>query len=175
MEMKTGQAGREIPKRVTLQENGAYRWAALTDREFKDECDRLGLKICIGISAAFFLAGIVLSVIYRKGTIALIAAGFALLILLMSYGVCSGQRNMPAKIYQSYSMYDEGVFSRQRRSGALIHFKDIKAMTVNRDKNYLSLKKKTLSYRVYVPAEDMDFVVNYIAERMPADAELLYE
>ena len=70
-------------------------------------------------------------------------------------------------------MNDEYVKPGYGKSSIYSEFKKIKKMIVT--PGYIELIGNLTTNRIYVPAEDMDFVRSYIMQRLPADAEITNE
>lgn len=75
--------------------------------------------------------------------------------------------------HEQYLMNDEYVKPGYGKSSIYSEFKKIKKMIVT--PGYIELIGNLTTNRIYVPAEDMDFVRSYIMQRLPADAEITNE
>ena len=75
--------------------------------------------------------------------------------------------------HEQYLMNDEYVKSGYGKSSIYSEYKKIKKMIVT--SGYIELIGNFSTNRIYVPAEDMDFVRSYIMQRLPADAEITNE
>ena len=69
----------EIPRRVTLRENGTYIWSAELDMESEKKNYRMGGRICLITGLVMLLIGALVSIITHIGQVFLYFAGFALI------------------------------------------------------------------------------------------------
>ena len=67
----------EIPKRVTLRENGTYIWSAEVDMESERKNYRTGGKICGIIVLVILLVGATVAILYHDWQVFLYFAGIA--------------------------------------------------------------------------------------------------
>ncbi|MBQ8954722.1 MAG: hypothetical protein IJ048_11460 [Clostridia bacterium] len=150
----------EYPERVTLCEDGVYRWKYQLSREQALAHWREMVVICTIVStviAVIMLAMIGLSALW--------------LILLGIYGLCDA---LPALIgylilgwdSRSYEMDEQAIRHKHATKGgdAFIIFEKIKDMRVSA--GVFTIKEGITTYTVYVPYEDAEFVRRYIRERM---------
>ena len=159
----------EIPRRVSVQENGTYIWSAEPDMEVDRKNYRTGGKICLIAAFVFFVAGIILSVFNRSWQPALYMTAFSIIMSLITVGVVRGQESLGQR-RRTYRLMDELIATGSGRWTAVFEFKNAKTTIMG--KGYIELKGRTGAFRAYVPEEDFDFVRNYIQSRVPMGCEI---
>lgn len=147
----------DYPDRVTLCEDGVYRWRYTLSREQAKE--HFHAMIGISLAVTTVIALIMFALIGTQ----------VLLYLLILYAMMVG---LPALIgwltlgwdTRCYEMDDEYIRHKHATKGgdAFIGFKRIKDISV--DKNAFWIKSGITTYTVYVPPEDMAFMKSYIQE-----------
>ena len=162
----------EIPRRVTLRENGTYIWSAELDMESEKRNYRTGGKICIITAIVIFHVGTLASIITHNWKAFLYFAGFALTTVLITFGVVHGQESMGQRRCTYRLMYELIATGSGRRT-ALFEFKKAKVMIIG--KRYIELQGRFGAFRAYVPEADFDFVRGYIQSRVPMECEIRYE
>ena len=88
---------------------------------------------------------------------------------LITLGVVRGQENMGQR-RRTYRMMDELIATGLGRRTAVFEFRKAKRMIVG--KRYIELRGTISAFRLYVPEEDLDFVRDYIRERVPVECEM---
>ena len=162
----------ELPKRVTLRENGTYIWSAELDMEVERTNYRTGGLICMTAAAVFFIAGCIISFIYHSTQPVLYMTVFSIVVVLITIGVVHGQEGMGQQ-RRTYRLMDELIAAGSGRQTAVFEFKNAKVMLVG--KRYIELQGRLGAFRAYVPEEDFDFVRNYIQYRVPMECEIRHE
>ena len=163
----------ELPTRVTLQPNGTYIWSAALDADVERKNYKTGGRICIAAAFIIFILGIVFAVRSGSRNVFLYAAAFAVVIVLITFGVVHGQETWPGGYRRTYRLMDELIATGHRRRTALFEFKKAKVMIVGR--NYIELQARFGAFRAYLPEEDLNFVRGYIQSRVPMECEIRYE
>ena len=74
--------------------------------------------------------------------------------------------------HEQYLMTEDYVKSGYGKSSIFSEFKKTRELLIT--PKYLELTGPRSSNRIYVPEEDMDFVRNFIAERMPEGVNIRY-
>ena len=141
-------AVREYTERVTGDGEGNYYWKAMTDRKYET-----------GNLEGGYIAWPVL-----------ISVALYYVIVIVIFKVCM---NMTDARYQEYFMTDDHIEAGIGKRAASFSYKGTKKAVVNN--RYIELNGNMLRSRIYVDAEDMSFVRNYIMSRIPGDAEIVYE
>lgn len=162
----------EIPRRVTLRENGTYIWSAELDMESEKKNYRMGGRICLITALVMLLIGALVSIITHIGQVFLYFAGFALITVLITFGVVNGQESM-GQLRCTYRLMDELIATGKGRRTALFEFKKAKVMIIG--KRYVELQGRFEAFRAYIPEEDFNFVRGYIQGRVPMECEIRYE
>ena len=152
--------------------DNSYIWSCSIDKEFHRRSTRKGLWGCAFL--VVFIASVYLFMPASHGMqkdiwvplipIAVILV-IALPLLYFQYTASDP--------HEQYLMNDEYVKSGYGKSSIYSEFKKIKKMKVT--SGYIELIGNFSTNRIYVPAEDMDFVRSYIMQRLPADAEITNE
>ena len=152
-----------FPDRVTLCEDGRYRWSyVLTPEQGRFYYWQM-LRYCAVIGG--MIALIMLGVMYDM-------LGSAWWSILLFLGLMIG---MPALVglliinggeVRRYEMDQECLRHKHATKGgdALVRFKKIREMSAEGD--ILIIKEGITTYRIHVPAEDVAFVKRYIEDRM---------
>ncbi len=155
----------EYPNRITLCEDGQYRWSYVLSKEQSRFNYRMMIEICsiIGVLIAGIMAFMFGSMLSHDPSlwwsIAAVLTGMIGLPALLGYFLMNG-----GEVYQ-YEMDQEYIRHKHATKGgdAWIRFKKIRDMTVNGD--VFMIKIGITTYRVYVPNEDKSFLKQYIEER----------
>lgn len=161
----------EIPRRVTLRENGTYIWSAELDMESEKKNYRMGGKICLITALVMLLVGALVAILSHTWQVLLYFAGFTLITVLITFGVVSGQESM-GQLRCTYRMMDELIATGKGRRTALFEFKKAKVMIIG--KRYVELQGRFGAFRAYIPEEDFNFVKSYIQSRVPMECEIRY-
>ena len=147
--------------------DGAYRWSCSIDTDYHRRFGMKGLWGILFVCAAVFIVFIIAS----RGTdagndfwIPLLVTGVILVIGLPLIYLW----NSASDPHEQYVMNEVYVKSGYGKASVYSEFKKIKEAVVT--VKYIELIGKNGRSRVYVPAEDMDFVRDYILERLPEDA-----
>ena len=112
----------EIPKRVTLRENGNYIWSAELDMDSERKNYRTGGRLCGILAFVILFVGAVVAGLYHSWRVFLFFAGTALITVLITFGVVHGQENM-GQICCTYRLMDELIATGSGRRTALFEFK----------------------------------------------------
>ena len=155
----------EYPDRITLCEDGSYRWSYVLSREQSRFHYRMMIRICsvVGGLIALIMALMSGSMLSDDPSlwwsIAAVPAGIIGLPALLGYFLMNG-----GEVYQ-YEMDQEYIRHKHATKGgdAWIRFKKIRDLTVNGD--VFVIQEGITTYRVYVPSEDKSFLKRYIEER----------
>ena len=129
-------------------------------------------RICEIAALGIFVAGIVLSLIYRNLQIFIYTAVLSLLIVRISFGVVHGQVSLGQRRC-TYRLMDELIATGSGRDTTIFEFKKAREMIVG--KGYIELTAKIGAFRAYVPEGDFEFVRGYIQSRVPMECRIQYE
>ena len=160
----------EYPDRVTLQDDGSYRWECATEKAYERKSYTITMKVCIGISLFVLVYGTILSVMFHQSPWIYILSDAAF--LLIAFLICLGMDRLPGNAREIYHLTDTYIRSGYGRSGASFSFNRTREVIVS--EKYIELKGKFGGPRIYVPAEDMTFVRDYILKRLPGEANIKY-
>lgn len=161
----------EIPRRVTLQPDGTYVWSAVTDMEQEQRDYKTGGQVWIVIALIIFLAGIIISIYSGSWIPFLCVTAFAIVILLITFGVVHGLENQPGEHRRTYRMMGTYISTGSGKRTAIFEFKNTKEMI--KGKNYIELRSRVGAFRAYIPEEDFDFVRSFIQTRIPVDSKIM--
>lgn len=155
--------------RVTKGKFDSYYWTCLIDIDYNRQSAKKGLW---GIAAitAFIL---ILFFLMPSGPgrekeiwIPFLIIGVILLVglplIYLQYSATAPQ--------EEYMMNEEFVKSGYSRSAIFSKYREIKELIIT--PKYLELIGEKRSNRIYVPAEDMDFVKQYIIQRLPEETKI---
>ncbi len=149
------------------ERDGVYRWSCSIDTDYHRRFGMRGvwgiLFVCAVVFIVFFIAS--------RGTdarndfwIPLLVTGVILVIgfpLLYLW-------NSASDPHEQYVMNEEYVKSGYGKASVYSEFKKTKEAVIT--EKYIELTGKYGRSRIYVPAEDMDLVRDYILERLPEGA-----
>lgn len=175
------------PERVTLCEDGQYRWSYILSREQSRFYYRHMLKICSIIAAVITVIALVLLVTevwdiafllrYRPEQAGRVLTnrlredgGLLWLLLLPAVGVVGlpallGHFMMNGGERYRFEMDGEYIRHKNASKGGDTWIRFDRITDMRTDGDILLLKTKYTTYRVYVPTEDIAFVTQYIKER----------
>ena len=151
-------------QRVAKQPDGSYRWTCRIDIGYHKEQTKTGFRAVGIIAAALLLIGVIIAAQTRSWEslwISILVAGVVLLIALPLLRMSSNA----TEPMEEYWMTDVYIKSGYGRSSVFSHFSKTEAMRVFND--HLELVEKGKTRRIYVPAEDIDFVVQYVSDHLP--------
>ena len=166
-------AVREYTERVTGDGEGNYYWKAMTDRKYETGNLEGGYIACLLVGVFIFVSGLIMAINLgdlRAFLPVLISVALYYVIVIVIFKVCM---NMTDARYQEYFMTDDHIEAGIGKRAASFSYKGTKKAVVNN--RYIELNGNMLRSRIYVDAEDMSFVRNYIMSRIPGDAEIVYE
>lgn len=151
--------------RITQESDGSYRWSCSIDPAFHRDSVKSGLRVCIW--AAVFL--LVIAVLICAANHAWDSLWIAVLPIGVFLGltlVLTGLSASATDPHEQYVMTGKYIRSGYGKSAVFSDYTKTKILTITSE--YIELQgKHGRSNRIYVPHEDMDFVRNYITERIP--------
>ncbi|MDO5132581.1 MAG: hypothetical protein Q4D81_06330 [Eubacteriales bacterium] len=157
--------------RVTKYPNGSYQWSCRIDTDYHRRSAVRGILGCAFLVAFILILYALMPSkpgISKELWVPMIPIGVILLIaaplLYLQYSA--------ADPHEQYVMEEDYIQSGYGKGAVLSNYKKTKEMIVAPD--YLELIGEFRTNRIYVPAEDMDFVREYIAERLPETALISY-
>ena len=127
--------------------------------------------ICLITALVILLIGALVSILTHTWQVFLYFAGFALITVLITFGVVNGQESM-GQLRCTYRMMDELIATGSGRRTAVFDFRKAKVMILG--KRYIELQGTIGAFRAYVPEEDFNFVRGYIQSRVPMECEITY-
>ena len=148
------------PDRVQIQEDGFYRWNCRIDKSSEHRIYMITMKVCGIIAALILVRGLVFAWMVRDLEVLGIIAGCVAIFLLISVGVCVLIDRLSQDPHEIYEMTDSYVKIGTGKYAQYFWYKDIRQTTY--DMNYMELKGLVRTRRVYIPAEDMEFVKSYV-------------
>lgn len=152
--------------RVTQESDGSYQWDCSIDRDYHQESGRQG------IWAVLFLCAFILIVflIMTHGTGAQGDFWIPLLVIGVILGVSLPLLflwNSAPDPHEQYVLTEDNVKSGYGQEAIYSDFKKTKEVLITA--KYIEMIGKYRNNRIYVPPEDMDFVRDFILERLPDD------
>lgn len=157
--------------KITQNEDGSFRWDCSIDKDFHRRSGRQGLWGVLGLCAFVLLIFFFMT----RGTdaqndlwIPLLVIGVILVIALPLIFLW----NSASDPHEQYVMTDEYVKSGYGKSSVYSEFKKTRKLLIT--PKYLELSGPHFVNRVYIPAEDLDRIRDFILERIPAETEIRY-
>lgn len=157
--------------KITRDPDGSCHWDCSVDADFHRRSGRQGIWGILGL-CAFVL---VIFFFVSRGTdvrndwwIPLLVIGVILVIGLPLLFLW----NSAPDPHEQYLMTEDYVKSGYGKSSIFSEFKKTRELLIT--PKYLELTGPRSSNRIYVPEEDMDFVRNFITERMPDEVNIRY-
>ena len=155
--------------RVKRCEDGAYRWRGQFDRAQYGQVIKITMGTCGGTCAIFIVMALALG--DMLGLMLLIS----LVIMAIAGIVCWLYLRFMTPIYQPYEMTEDYVrYVGTRRSNAYYHYKGIRKVYIDAGRNRIAICSVASTAPVFVPHEDFAFVQNYILQRLPDTAQIIY-
>ena len=153
--------------KITQEEDGSYHWSCSIDKDDHQKAGRRGLWGVVITCAAAVLIFLITS----HGTnaqndlwILLLVIGVILVIALPLLFLWNSAEDP----HEQYVMTEDYVKSGYGKSAVFSQFKNMQEVIVTA--RYIELKDKQYNNRVFIPPDDMDFVREYILQRIPEDA-----
>ena len=153
--------------RMSQGPDGSYHWDCSIDIEYHRKTGRKGLLGILVLCAFVFVLFLAIShgEDFRNDIwIPLLVIGVILVIALPLIFLW----NSAGDPHERYEMTEEYVKSGYGKSSIYSQFRKIKEVLVT--PRYIEMSGDCKTNRIYVPAEDMDFVREFILERIPDDA-----
>ena len=156
-----------FPDRVTLYDDGAYRWSY----SIRAHGNNASMRFMLGICAAVFLpiAVIMLVMTWSYG---------ALQAVLYAAGLTAAGILLPLLVWKllppdpAFRMTEEFIEAWPKGRGNNIHhYKGVQRVTLRPDIDRIGLRWRFGALHVYVPPEDYDFVKEFVLAHVPEDAE----
>ena len=151
----------EVTDRVTQQPNGFYSWYGRMDNTYYRNQQYNGLKLFIGILLVIL---VILGALTQSGEFMLLVAGIFGFVVLLTLGLIHLTVHGEGVTRELYTMCDEWVRAGSGKASSFFTFS--KARQVLCMPRYIELHGRVKTLRVYVPAEDMPFVSDYIRSRL---------
>ena len=169
--------GHEYPARVTLDEDGFYRWSVEMNKKQSNEQFKFMVKVCCIIT--FMILGIMalvsMNTRYFKD-IMLSGLGLIVGMVLLPMGIWKLMERLPPSTSMRFEMNDEYLkhVGNSGKDSGWATFKSVRRIIVRRDTHMIWLKSTLTGVQVFVPKEDYSFVLHYIQEKTKGRAETLY-
>ena len=159
------------PSVIRQDERGFYYWQGTVDVQYEFKTFRIVFAVCGSICALY----IVMSLFLARDILWIMLLS-SLGVMAVCGAVCGLFFLNAGKRRQSYSMSDTHVtFGGRRRNVAPFSFKSIRKAVVCPPRNMIELYQLMGSAPVFVPPEVFAFVRDYILQRIPETAEVIYE
>ena len=155
---------------ITQDERGVYHWSSTIDLGYENKA----FKIAFGVVGGICVMLIIMSLMLGGDMIGVVLLS-CLGALAVTGGVCWLFSRNAGNRKQSYIMTEKSVQFHQRRYYAPFTFRSIKKAVVYESRDMIELYQAVGSGPVFVLHEDFPFVRDFILERLPDTAEVLYE
>ena len=159
------------PDRVTLGEDGVYRWRCAVSTEGRRRTAGIVLGVCGGVCLVILVMAALTDRKMLPATLLSCLGAMALvgLITWLADRLGSGAR-------QPYEMSGEYVrFVGVGRSDARFRYPDVRRLTIREDQCRIDVKGLVVPAPFFVPREDFSLVMNYILRRLPETVEIVYK
>ena len=153
------------PDRITLCEDGRYRWSYVLNKEQSRYYYRMMIKICSIVGGVITAAMLVMcSFLTLSGPAVMwsilgIPAGIIGLPALLGYFLMNGGETWQYEMDQEYIRHKHA----QKGGDAWIRFDRIQELTIEGD--VFIIREGITTYRVHVPTQDIPFLKQYIDKR----------
>ena len=185
--------------KITKNQNGFYNWTCSIDGEYYRRNMWLGIKACLGIAVFVLVFGGFLSFQRRNMWLGIKAClGIAVFVLVFG-GFLSFQNNdwksllivagcdavfllitfavfklalLDQNPTESYEMTDIYIKSGYGKSSVYFDYDKARGAVIT--PKFIELHRGIKKMRVYIPAEDYEFVKGYIMSRLTGECEISY-
>lgn len=158
--------------RITKQSDGSYKWSCAIDIDYHQRSVHKGIWACAVITAFVLILYAVISAMNKTQSsdlwIPLLVIGVILAIALPLLYL----QSTASDPHEQYVMTEAYVKSGYGKSSVFSNFKDANALEITA--KYIEIIGPHTRDRIYVPAEDMDFIRQFILDRIPEDASIRY-
>ena len=157
--------------KITKNQNGFYNWTCSIDGEYYRRNMWLGIKACLGIAVFVLVFGGFLSFQNNDWKSLLIVAGCDAVFLLITFAVFKlalSDQN-PTESYEMTDIYIKSGYGKSS-----VYFDYDKARGAVITPKFIELHRGIKKMRVYIPAEDYEFVKGYIMSRLTGECEISY-
>ena len=160
-----------MSERDELQEDGSYRWSCSIDKDFHRSKAKAGFWACLAVAGVSLLAGFFASGMSsaHNSIWMILLVPFVIMIIGLPLIFLYGSAEDP---HESYVLTEKYVKSGYGREAVFATFEKTKTVAVR--PQYIELSGQFRTVRVYVPAEDGEFVREYILARIPGNAVVKY-
>ena len=173
MELKNGLSQKPEPGQVRLLDDGSYFWGIEVEKSYERRAYKTTLICCLVIAVLVLAVGFVFCFMARDFEFFWIVAVCDLVFLAITVAVCWIYDTFSLLSLGVYTMTDDFIKTGSGKSEETIWFKDVrKAMFTHK---YIEIKARFHRIRVYVRKEDMDFVRNYVMQRLPGNADIVFD
>lgn len=157
---------------ITKQPDGSYKWSCGIDKEFHKKSVRTGIWACVIIVAFVLIIYAVIPVMHGSQDanwwIPLLVIGVVLAIALPLFYLQSTAEDP----HEQYEMTEKYVKSGYGKGSIYTDFKKVKALVITA--KFIELTGENRTNRIYILENDMDFVRQFILDRIPEDADIRY-
>ena len=157
--------------RIIQNPDGSYHWECPIDQDFHRQSARKGLcgvlVLCAVVILVFLFASRE-SDVQGVLSVPLLVIGVILLIALPLLYLMYFAENP----HEEYLLTEEYVKSGYSRSAIFSNFNKTTEAVITA--KYIELTGDFRTNRIYIPAEDMDFVRDYIVKRLPENVRIRY-
>ncbi len=156
--------------RIQEKPEGTYSWSCPIDKEYHREGAIKGVYAYLIVILFVLVVGVFFSFNLRdfNWSAVLICIGVisAIALPLLYFSVTASDP------HEQYVMTNEYVKSGYGKGSVFTDFGKVKTLVIT--SSYIELADAHRKNRIYIPQEDMDFVKEYILERVPKEALVSY-
>ena len=157
--------------RIKQNPDGSFYWDSPIDTEYHQRAGGTGLMsvliICAVVIFVFFFANRNSNAQYDSWIIFLVIGVILVIALPLLY-----LWNSASDPHEQYVMTDEYVRIGYGKSAVFLKYNKTAEITVT--EKYIEMSGKFKTSRVYVPEQDLEFVLTFILERVPKDTAIRY-
>ena len=157
-----------VTERVTLQPDGFYSWYGMMDNAYYRDQQNNAVKLLFWI--LLFLMGII-AVFVPSWEFLLLLAGIFGFVILLTLAIIQLTVHGEGVTRELYTMSDTWIRVGSGKTSSYFTFS--KARRVTFLPQYVELRGRVKSLRVYAPEEDMPFVRDYIRSRLLPDTDVM--
>lgn len=156
--------------RISRDEQGAYHWAGTVDAGYEQKSFRIAFGVVGGICVLLLVMSIAMG-----GEMLRVTLLSCLGALAVTGGVCLLFRRHAGTRLQRYILTEDAIHFCMRRGSNPFLFRNTRKAVIFPGRNMIELYQPFASGPIFVPPEDFAFVRDYILQRIPEDAEIVYE
>lgn len=154
---------------MITQQNGRYEWSGIVDTGYEHKTFKIVFGVCGGLCIVFIMAlvlgGDMLGVVLLSDLGVMAVCG----LMCFLFNLNAGNRK------QAYTMTEDCIIFGVGRTQNPFFYKSIRKAVVYTGRNMIELYTLVGSGPVFVDHHDFGFVRDYILQRLPESAEVVYD